>query len=304
MAKSKTYWTLLSEELSALVVGGWNGSHDLTTAEIVPNRCDIPSLPKGISYNPNLVLTNDKKVLFCGGMDNKQCFELQEKEWVHHSNLTENRYFAAAVTMPKGTYLFGGEGSPDTWEWLPNGSSTWKPGGSIPGEMFDAGCIVEISSSEVLLLGGYYNGQRILKFNVETEKWTELEEKLQNVRYCHSCLSYKNSIVVSGGIDLYQYPGLWNSSEVFANKGNLALSHISYMNQARSSYSLTVAHINDQPMVLAIGGINDYDLNLMLDSIEVWDPNSKTWSLSSDLKLSEAKYSFAALSVPTHLVCP
>ena len=38
--------------------------------------------------------------------------------------------------------------------------------------------------------------------------------------------------------------------------------------------------------------------------IEKWDPESKTWSISSDLALSEAKAGFGALSVPTHLVCP
>ena len=41
-----------------------------------------------------------------------------------------------------------------------------------------------------------------------------------------------------------------------------------------------------------------------MDSIEVWDHESKTWSLSSDLALSEAKGYFGAVSVPTGLVCP
>ena len=70
------------------------------------------------------------------------------------------------------------------------------------------------------------------------------------------------------------------------------------MEQARYSHGLVVAYYNNQPTVLAIGGWP------YTDSIEVWHPESKTWSLSNDLVLSEAKDDFGALSVPTHLVCP
>ena len=285
----------ISEEHSVLVVGGYNGSN-MKTAELIPNRCNIPSLPKGISWQPSLILTTDNNILLCGGTNNaKQCLELKENNWVHHSHLKRERRSAASIMTSKGIYMFGGLDSPKTWEWLPSGSSTWIIGGSIPDPSFERGCGIMISSSEILLIGGKYSEQRILKFNVDSEEWTEMDEKIQPGRYYHSCVVFKNYIIVSGGKS--------SSSEVLKstqiiNIDNLSLSYSSDMEQARYSHGLVVAYYNNQPTVLAIGG------KPYTDSVEVWNPESKTWSLSGDLRLSEAKRNFGALSVPTRLVCP
>ena len=41
-----------------------------------------------------------------------------------------------------------------------------------------------------------------------------------------------------------------------------------------------------------------------LDSVEVFNEDTKTWELSTSLRLSEKKYNFGFLSVPSHLICP
>ena len=234
----------------------------------------------------------------------QNCRLLKEKNWVHHSDLKKERVFATAITMAKGTFIFGGQLYPNTWEWLPSGSSTWVHGGSIPDPGFEDGCGVQISSQEILLIGGLFSKSRILKFNVETEEWTEMDEKIQPGRFAHSCVVFKNNIIVSGGRDWTQRD--LKSTQLF-NKGNLTSSYGSDMQQARMEHGLVVAHYNNQPTVLAIGG-NQLETDSWerqyTDSVEVWDPESKTWSLSSDLAISEAKAGFGALSVPTHLVCP
>ena len=195
--------------------------------------------------------------------------------------------------MAKGTFIFGGWLSPKTWEWLPSGSSTWVHGGSIPDPHFEQGCGVQISSTEILLIGGEDSKQRILKFNVDTEEWTEMDEKLQPGRYRHSCVVFKNNIIVSGGIN----NGAFKSTQIF-DKDNLTLSYSSDMKQERRGHGLVIAHYNNQPTVLAIGGLP------YTDSIEVWDHESMTWSLANDLRLTKAKKNFGALSIPTRLVCP
>ena len=286
------------------MVGGWDGSNDLKTAELIPNRCSIPSLPKGISEQPSLILTNDNNILLCGGTNNeKQCLQLKEKNWVHHSDLIDLRRYATAITMAKGTFLFGGSWpSQKTWEWLPSGSSTWVYGGSIPHPGINYGCGVLISSTEILLIGGEDSKQRILKFNVETEEWTEMNETLQPGRYHHSCVVFKNSIFVSGG----QTSGdnVLKSTQIL-DKDNLSISYSSDLKEATYGHGLVIAHYNNQPTVLAIGGGYYQDDDWVpRDSIEVWDPETKTWSLTNDLALSEAKYNFGALSLPTRLVCP
>ena len=94
------YNIFISEEHSVLVVGGGDatvsvkyGERHLKTAELIPpNKCKIPSLPKGINIQPSLILTNDDKILLCGGKNNEQeCLELKENNWVHHSDLIESR---------------------------------------------------------------------------------------------------------------------------------------------------------------------------------------------------------------------
>ena len=276
-------------------MGGYNGSDRVKTAELIPNNCNIPSLPKGISGQPSLILTNDNNILLCGGNDNEhECLQLKEKLWVHHSDLVESRRYATAITMAKGTFIFGGLDSPTTWEWLPSGSSTWVQGGNIPDPGFERGCGIQIFKSEILLFGGKYSTQRILKFNVETKEWTEMDEKLQPGRDYHSCISFKNNIIVSGA---YNGDHSLKSTQIF-DKDNLTLSYSSDMKEARGAHGLVVAHHKNQPTVLSIGG---YPLT---NSIEKWDPESKAWSLSDDLALSEAKESFGVVSVPTRLVCP
>ena len=280
------------------MVGGTDaGGYDLETAEIIPNKCNILSLPKGITRQPSLILTSgDKNILLCGGFHNYQeCFELKEKKWVHHSYLEKERSYAKAITMAIGTFIFGGEEDPNSWEWLPSGSSTWVLGGNIPDPGFRDGCGVPISSSEILLIGGRNSKQRILRFNVETNEWTEMDEKIQPGRFWHSCIIFENNIIVSGGLE---YDGKELKSTQIINKDNLTLSYGSDMKQTRFYHRLVIGKYNNQPRVLAIGGLP------YTNSIEVWDPVSKTWSLSNDLRLSEAKYNFGALSVPTRLVCP
>ena len=193
--------------------------------------------------------------------------------------------------------------SRNTWEWLPSGSSTWVLGGNIPDPGFFDGCGVPISTNEILLVGGQGEEEtmdRILKFNVETNDWTEMNETIQPGRYDHSCISFKNSIIVSGG---KRPPGTSPSeSTQMINKDSLTVSKSSDMNQARREHRLVVAHYNNQTTVLAIGGMSNGWKETA--SVEKWDPESEAWSLADDLTLSEAKYGFGALSVPTRLLCP
>ena len=76
------------------------------------------------------------------------------------------------------------------------------------------------------------------------------------------------------------------------------------LNEARGIHGLAVAHVDNEPTLLAFGG-NYYqngDWNFK-DSIEIWNQDDETWTLATDMKLRENKYSFGFLSVPSHLIC-
>ena len=94
------------------MVGGANEnivSKSLSTAELIPDKCQIPSLPIGISWRPSLVLTNNDDILVCGGYNNGlECLALDEgNEWKFHSNLKYQRRSATAIT-----FVFGGVDKP------------------------------------------------------------------------------------------------------------------------------------------------------------------------------------------------
>ena len=283
-------------------MGGWSGS-SLKSADIVPSitnkNCGLPPLPIGISASPSLILTQNQEILICGGYNNeKTCLEMKQNNWEHHSsNLNEKRRLASAVSMPTGVFIFGGEESKTTWEWLPSGTKVWKNGGTIPGSGFREGCAVQTSKNEIALIGGEDTEKQILKFNIESKKWTNYGNVLKQDRKFHSCVLFDKQIIVSGG---HVYPDYLSSTEIIDIQDLTTSKLSSNMVKSRSWHGLVVAHVQNKLSVLAIGGYNSNDK--YLDSIEIWNPTTKTWTMS-DMKLSEGKGSFGYASVPTHLVC-
>ena len=274
----------------------------MKSTEIGPNtnNCTIPNLPTAISGSPSMVLTNDKKILLCGGRNNLlQCLNLHQENWYHHSNLNEERSFATAIQMSKGTYLFGGINSPNTWEWLPNGSNKWKQGAGRISEGFNRGCGVGISNKEVLLIGGQGTKQRIFKIDVESNHQEEVGQ-LNQGRYFHSCTKFLNQIVVTGGRKSWNE--VLKSTEILDM--NTLVPRVGHnMNEGRFGHGLIVSHYNKQQTLLAVGGVDYQNKWNWKDTIEVWNPDDGTWSLSNALKHIEAKNAFGFSSIPTRLVC-
>ena len=281
-------------------MGGWSGSA-LKSTEVVPSitdkNCGFPPLPTVIDES-SLILTQNQDILLCGGSNNeKTCLEMKQKNWEHHSNLYEKRRFASAVSMPTGVFIFGGDLSKTTWEWLPSGTKVWKNGGTIHGSGFKRGCAVQTSKNEIVIIGGLGTKNQVLKFNIESKKWTNYGNVLKQGRFRHSCVFFDNQIIVSGGYN----SGDLSSTEII-DIHDLTTSKLkSNMVKARAWHGLVVAHVQNKLSVLAIGGKSDNGYTYH-DSVEIWNPTTETWTIS-DMKLSEAKEQFGYASVPTHLVC-
>ena len=287
----------------ALIVGGYNGDRTLKYSEVFPisNHCDIPNLPKEINGQPSLILTYTEQVLLCGGYRNlKNCLILNSLEWSQHSTLIDERSFAAGVTLSSGIFLFGGYESNRTWEWLPTGSLSWRKGVSrIPFPGFADGCATHVSGTKIVLIGGRHTERRILMFDVDTGDMDEIGE-LNVGRIDHACTKFQDEIVVSGG--------LTSSKKVFYSTELINVRTGSArvgpdMNYARRAHGLVVAHLKGLPTVFAVGG-SYYDNDgrkRYLDSTELLDNHLQSWTMFED-SLSERKYAFGYLSVPSHLV--
>ena len=258
-------------------------------------------MPAEVSNQPSLIQTSEEEILLCGGRNNEQkCLELKDNQWHFHSNLKTFRYYASAVSMPGGIFIFGGN-SATTWEWLPSRTNLWQSGSTnIPGYGLFIGCAVKINDNEILLIGGKYAYKRVLKFNTNTKEFTNLGDVLKQERWYHACIVFEDKIIITGGL----ISGIKGSSTEIINLNDLTTAHTAgNMVERRYLHGLVVVHVDNMPSVLAVGGEyfeNDYK---HLDSIEMWHPTNETWTMTS-MTLSQPRLRFGFISLPTRLVCP
>ena len=109
----------------------------------------------------------------------QKCLQLDHGTWKEHSTLNKERLFHSAVTTQTATFLFGGDYSRKTYEYLPKDSTTWLMGKTeIPGG-FSRGCAIAVKSDqEIWLIGGRRTYKRILSFNVKDHSFQELPSQL------------------------------------------------------------------------------------------------------------------------------
>ena len=131
-------------------------------------------------------------------------------------------------------------------------------------------------------------------------EWKNMGQ-LQQERYSHSCVKFKDTIIVSGGKEPKSV-GVFASTELI-DVATLTSRSGPDMNKARSFHGLVEANCNGELTVLAVGGMGfEHDWKRW-NSIEVWNHDIRSWSLSSDVELSEARTSFGYATVPTDFLC-
>ena len=123
---------------SVLIVGG-NNEYGNSSENLFTNPdCHVPNFPYKNIGNSLSLSAGDHKVLSCGGeygeFGRHVCHELRPQigEWTWHSNMTHERRYSTAISMPHGIYIFGGYDSPTTTDFLPMFSKVWQAGPNMP----------------------------------------------------------------------------------------------------------------------------------------------------------------------------
>ena len=111
-----------------IVAGGYRSSIvDFLTGDPDLKITQLPNLPQEICGSSMVV--HNGTVLFCGGRHNEQkCLQMNHGTWKEQSTLIKERVWHSAVTTKTATFVFGGCHSYKTYEYLPQGSSTWLMG--------------------------------------------------------------------------------------------------------------------------------------------------------------------------------
>ena len=137
---------------------------------------------------------------------------------------------------------------------------------------------------------------------MKTHKFEIVNQASQDARRFFSCI-FKDDIIIAGGIDSDEN---FLASTELLNVKDLTSTFGTDMDlkEPRIGHGLVLVHYINQPTVLAIGGGYWEGRKLKLsDSIEIWHPTNKTWTLAPNLKLLQPRYSFGFSSVPTRLLC-
>ena len=169
--------SLLTGQTTVVISGGFPPYDVGGKLELVRHsNIKLPQLPEA-NYAHCMVITNNNELMTLGGGnrgDKNRCYKLVDGKWQKQNPLTQPRKYAAAIVMSNGIYCFGGYDSPCTSDFLPNGQSEWQAGPAVPEPGIDAGHGVAISRTELLLVGGEGTENKMLKFNIERQEWSEV----------------------------------------------------------------------------------------------------------------------------------
>ena len=286
---------------------------------------NLPKLPYETNDN-SLIYSNDNEIyLFCGG--SQEWFILTDKGWKYHQHkLILKRHNSVAIKMPNAIYLIGGSLSSNTSEYLSSSWKTmhwkgWRIGPFFPPTMdttefrtihdyvtdfdmsnhkFHKGIHAnasgghKISNEEFIVI----RIRDILKCNVETRKWSKWYRlKEGRIEGCSMILDGK--LIVTGGCNI-NTRNLVTCTEIMDLStgkswfgGNL--------NVGRVGFGMAFYYFEGKKRILAFGGKSEDcygSQTVTLDSVEVWDDQSETWSVSP-LQLGQKNSNFGYSTVPS-----
>ena len=150
--------------------------------------------------------------------------------------------------------------------------------------------IADKSGQNIYLIGGQYSPNRIRRFNIADNTFTELPVKLIVPRFGgHMCalIPNTNKIMITGGkfslLPDYNPWKLSRSTEIFDTE-NESVTLAGEMKFSRRYHGIGVLTINDKDRLAVFGGVDDLFGCLredLLRSVEVYNAQNDTWEIST-----------------------
>ena len=261
---------------------------------------NIPPLPKK-SVNTSLLISEENNLMSLGG-NMKNCFILKSGQWTKHSRLNINRFGGVFINMPNGIYVFGGNISPNTTEFLPKGTDVWQfgpelklfeeKGSTYRERTFTYGNGHKVSEEDIILI----KRNLVINFNVRTNLFTHLSEIEHN--HFGGCASvfYNGQVIITGG-QTYHEPRdtiyVSYTTRIYDLKSKTCRL-VGSLNVPRSLHKMAVISLDNKLKVIAFGG---YGKNWsFLSSVELFDEVKETWTML-DAKMKIGRQHFAHVEV-------
>ena len=161
-------------------------------------------------------------------------------------------------------------------------------------------CTVKINCTRIAVIGGLGNifgndvGNKVNILNIVTAEWTQWDD-LPYMISNHQCVLTNQGILVAGGF--IDYLEITNKA-VLIDLATGNNRHVGSMNLPRQAFGMVTKH----GKVLAIGGQTQSPVIEETKTIEEYDPDTETWTMSS-MELAVPRSYFGIVYVPYSKVC-
>ena len=279
------------ERISCVIIAGES------TVQVFNGDFETKDFPRLHTILASSIVMHNGTILVCGGVTNyTKCLQFNHGTWMEHSTLNEARFQHSVVATKTATFIFGGNHTRTTYEYLPKDSTIWLRGkNEIPGG-FTQGCGIAVKSKqEIWLIGGFETEKRILIFNINDHTFQELPSQLNVERLRHriAYIPNTNKIMITGGASAVSvFNQNLNSTEVLDTE-NGSVTMANPMNSSRHDHGIGAITINGEDKLAVFGGV---DTQRILDSVELYSNQTGKWETST-IKLSRGRYNFGFLAV-------
>ena len=239
------------------------------------------------------------------------CLVLEAGKWqADHRvpDLPAGRSGASVAVVPAGVIVMGGQEKDVRRNFMKytsfvlrkNGSS-WEEGPALTGFGAQYSCSVALGNS-VFLTGGAieWKANQVRELDSSTWEWQE-EGKWPQMgaqgRALHGCAVLNSQLIVAGGQDSNGWPLATTATLDLGTRG-ARWQEGGRLKMAKYFHAMVTMGPAGQEKLYALGGGNDG----MLDNVEVWDEESRTWREEQE-RLPKGKGYMGAVAVTEEAVC-
>ncbi len=286
-----------------LVVGGYNNSNALNSAEIFDPSSNTWIVTANMSVargRHSATLLGNGKVLVAGGSNSTgnlasaEIYDPATNTWTPTGALTSVRVWSSATLLPSGKVLvIGGSNSffLNTAETYDPSNNTWTAVASMATGRYNHTATL-LPSGNVLVAAGYGFGpggnaiQAAEVYNPTTNVWSSAGN-LAAARYSHTATLLPNGLVLIAG-------GSGNSSTLSSaelyNPTSNTWSAAPGLSSARQSATATLL---PSGILLVAGG---YGSSGMINSAELYNPATNLWALAGAMTTARAEHTATLLT--------
>lgn len=293
-----------------LVAGGWSLPNNLTASEVFNPTTQTWAMTGSMALDhfgaPAVALPNGK-VLVAGGCINtctnttpvSELYDPATGKWSFTGYLGSPRYYYTATLLRTGKVLVvGGCNAPAcggvtaSAELYDPATGAWTPTGglNVPRDYQTA---TLLANGNVLITGGFgYAGTLTSAeiYNVSTGKWS-LAGNMGYARSEHTATLLPNGkVLITGGNGVYGV--LLASAEIF-NPGTRTFTPVASMTYNRQDHTATLLR---NGKIIVVGGTSVQNrMYVSLNSAEVFDPATSTWSATGNMHDGRTQHSVVLL---------